>query len=74
MFAAAFDLYQRNNRKWTLISAGPLMGALFLALMAVTFLLGLDFGFLVPLFLIGGGLVLLGRGMLPRSRPVGDNK
>ena len=74
LFAAAIDLHRRNNRQWALASVGPFMGALFLAFMAVSFLFGFDFSLLLPLFLIGAGLVLLGSGILPRNRPAGEDK
>jgi hypothetical protein len=74
LLTAALDLHRHNNRQWALISAGPLLGALFLVVLATKFLVEFDFGLLLPLFLIGTGLVLLGSGALSRNQPAGEGK
>jgi uncharacterized membrane protein len=55
----AFRMYERNDRRFTSASRGPLIGGLVLLAIAAVFLFNLDWGKVWPLILILGGLGLL---------------
>lgn len=55
----AFRMYERNGRRFTSASRGPLIGGLVLLAVSAVFLFNLDWGKVWPLILILGGLGLL---------------
>lgn len=57
-FASAWNNYQASGRLTSAIR-GPFIGGLVLLFVSLTFLFGLDFGLLWPIFLILGGIALL---------------
>jgi hypothetical protein len=58
----AYQMYVRNDRRFTVASRGPLVGGLILLAVTAVFLFSLDWGKVWPLFLI-----LIGAGMLLSS-------
>jgi hypothetical protein len=58
-FASAWRIYQANGQRLTTAVRGPAIGGLILTLVALIFLLGLNWGTLWPVFIIVGGLALL---------------
>lgn len=59
VLSAALGTYRRNGGRWTPGVVFPLLGSMLLAGLAATFLFGIDYGWLWPLLLIAGGLLLL---------------
>ena len=59
-FATAYEMWQRNDGKFTASVQGPLWGGVLLAVVAAVFLLDLSWGTMWPIFLIliGIGSVL----------------
>ena len=55
----AFRMYERNGRRFSSASRGPLIGGLVLLAVSAVFLFNLDWGKVWPLILILGGLGLL---------------
>jgi hypothetical protein len=55
----AFQMYERNGKRFTAASRGPLVGGLVLLAVAAVFLFRLDWGTVWPLILILVGLGLL---------------
>jgi fatty acid desaturase len=55
----AFQMYERNGRRFTSASRGPLIGGLVLVAVSAVFLFNLDWGKVWPFFLILGGLGML---------------
>ena len=55
----AYQMFERNNRRFTAASQGPLIGGLVLLAVTAVFLFNLDWGRVWPLFLILIGLGLL---------------
>jgi hypothetical protein len=66
IYVAAWDSYQDHGRL-TRGAAGSLSVAILLTILALVFLFNLEFGLFWPIFLIVGGLVLLGMALLPSS-------
>jgi cation transport ATPase len=64
-FAGAWESYQ-NNGRLTRGGAGSLVGAGLLTILALAFLLNLSVGLFWPVFLIVGGLMLLGTALLSK--------
>jgi hypothetical protein len=59
-FLTAYRLFVTNDRKLTAASRGPLIGGIILLLVALIFLLDLNWGTMWPIFLIviGAGIML----------------
>jgi hypothetical protein len=55
----AYQMYERNDRRFTAASRGPLVGALVLLAVMAVFLFSLDWGRVWPLFIILVGLGIL---------------
>ena len=55
-FSTAWGIYQRNGRKLTRSTTGPITGGLVLTCVAAIFLFGLDIGKFWPVFLILAGV------------------
>ena len=55
----AFQMYERNGRRFTSASRGPLIGGLVLIAVSAVFFFNLDWGKVWPLFLILAGLGVL---------------
>lgn len=67
IFSAALGAYHRNGERWSPQVSGLLIsGLLFTGLTAVYFF-GLSYGWLVPLFLIAAGLLLLAGPLILRA-------
>jgi hypothetical protein len=64
-FVTAWGSYQKDGRL-TRGGAGSLVGGALLTLLALVFLLNLDFDLFWPLLLIAGGLALLGTTLWPK--------
>jgi UDP-N-acetylmuramyl pentapeptide phosphotransferase/UDP-N-acetylglucosamine-1-phosphate transferase len=63
----AWTIYQKNDRKFTAASTGPLIGGIALLMVTAIFLFNLDWGRVWPVFLIiAGAAVLLGVVRRPR--------
>jgi hypothetical protein len=63
----AWTIYQKNDRKLTAASTGPLIGGIALLMVTAIFLFNLDWGRVWPVFLIiAGAAVLLGVVRRPR--------
>jgi hypothetical protein len=54
--ATAFQMWERNDRRFTVASRGPLIGGLVLLGVTAVFLFNIDWGKVWPLFLILVGL------------------
>ena len=67
VLSAALGAYRRNGGHWTPEVAGLLVGGLLFVGLTAVFLFGLDYGLLVPLFLIAAGLLLLAGPVLSRG-------
>jgi hypothetical protein len=52
----AWQMFERNGRRFTAASRGPLIGGLILLAVAAAFLFDLDWGRIWPMFLILAGL------------------
>jgi hypothetical protein len=59
ILSAGLGAYRRNSGRWTPAVVFPLLGGVLLVGLSAAFLFGIDFGWLWPLFLIAGGLLLL---------------
>jgi hypothetical protein len=66
--SAGVGAYRHNGGRWTPAVVFPLLGSLLLASLAAAFLFGFDYGWLWPLFLIAGGLLLLAGTFFPRAK------
>lgn len=64
-FATAWNIYRNSGNRFPAAARGSLTTGAILTLVALTFLLGLDFGLIWPFFLILGGLALLLGTLLP---------
>lgn len=68
MLSAALGAYRRNGGQWAPAMVGPLLGGLLLGGLSAALLFGFDYGWLWPLFLIAGGLLLLAGTFLAPSK------
>jgi hypothetical protein len=68
VLSAALGAYRRNGGRWTPAVVLPLLGSVLLAGLAAAFLFGIEYGWLWPLFLIAGGLLLLAGPFLARAK------
>lgn len=66
ILSAALGTFRHNGGRWTPAVVMPLLGSVLLAGLAAAFLFGFDYGWLWPLFLIAGGLMLLAGQLLGR--------
>jgi hypothetical protein len=57
--ATALQMYQKNGRRFTAASRGPLVGGLVLVALAAIFLFGIPWAWAWPLFVILAGLGIL---------------
>jgi len=64
--SAGVGAYRRNGGRWAPGVVFPLLGSVLLASLSVALLFGFDYGWLWPLFLIAGGLLLLAGQFLGR--------
>jgi len=55
----AFQMYEKNGRRFTAASRGPLIGGLVLLAVTAVFLFNLNWGRIWPLFLVLAGLGML---------------
>jgi hypothetical protein len=67
VFSAALGAYRRNGGHWTPEVTGLLVGGLLFVALTAVFLFELNYGLLVPLFLIAAGLLLLAGPVLSRG-------
>ena len=66
--SSALGVYRRNGGEFNGEVIGPLLAGVFFVGLTAVFLFSLDTGWLWPLFLIGGGLLLLAGPWLSRRR------
>jgi hypothetical protein len=57
--ATSYQMYERNDRRFTAASRGPLVGGVVLLAVAAVFLFNLDWGVVWPFFIILVGLGVL---------------
>jgi hypothetical protein len=67
VLSAALGAYRRNGGHWTPEVTGLLVGGLLFVALTAVFLFGLNYGLLVPLFLIAAGMLLLAGPVLSRG-------
>jgi pheromone shutdown protein TraB len=67
VFSAALGAHRRNGGHWTPEVTGLLVGGLLFVALTAVFLFELNYGLLVPLFLIAAGLLLLAGPVLSRG-------
>jgi hypothetical protein len=67
LLSAALGAFRRDGGSWTPAMVGPLLGSMLLAGLSAAFLFDFDYGWLWPLFLIAGGLLLLVGPFLSRA-------
>ncbi|MFZ0546809.1 MAG: hypothetical protein WAM60_15290 [Candidatus Promineifilaceae bacterium] len=60
-FSAALGAYRRNGGEFTTEVVGPLVASLFFVALTAVFLFELNFSWVMPLFLIAAGVLLLFR-------------
>jgi hypothetical protein len=66
-FGTAWTLYRSSGNRFPVAARGSLISGTLLTLLALTFLLGLDFAVIWPFFLILGGLAILATTLLPNG-------
>ena len=64
-FAAARNIYASNGGRFTSAVRSPLIGGFFLTMLALAFLIGIEFQIFLPILMIMGGVVLLVNWLIP---------
>lgn len=67
IFSAALGAYRQNGERWTPQVSGLLISGLLFTGLTIVFFFGLSYGWMVPLFLIAAGLLLLAGPLLFRA-------
>jgi hypothetical protein len=67
MLSAAIGAFRRNGGRWTGEVTGLLLGTLLFVAVTAIFFFGLNYSWLVPLFFIAAGMLLLARPLILRD-------